>query len=69
VNEAELSRLVYISAQLRHAYQQLIRGDVKNQVAFARGLLGPQIERLERMCREQQHLDSEGRGEDGKGHR
>lgn len=42
--------LVRAIAKLRHAYQQLVRGDVKNQDAFARGLLGPAIEELERLA-------------------
>lgn len=35
-------------SQLRHAYQQLMSGDVKNQHAFARGLIGPAIEAFEK---------------------
>ncbi len=35
-------------AQLRHAYTHLVNGTVTNQKEFARGLLGPVIEKLER---------------------
>lgn len=42
-------QLLFIIAQLRHAYQQLLRGEVKNQRAFARELIGPQIEKLEQL--------------------
>jgi hypothetical protein len=40
--------MAFVLAQLRHGYQQLIQGAVKNQHAFARGLIGPCIEKLER---------------------
>lgn len=36
-----------VLAQLRHAYQQLLLGEVKNQHAFAKGLIEPQIRKLE----------------------
>ena len=35
-------------AQLRHAYKQIVNGDVRDWQSFANGLLAPQIERLER---------------------
>ena len=35
-------------AQLRHAYKQIVNGEVNDWQSFANGLLGPQIERLER---------------------
>lgn len=34
-------------ANLRHAYAQLLRGDVRDQESLAVGLLGPAIETLE----------------------
>lgn len=40
-----------ITAELRHLYQNLITdGAVKDTAAIAKGLLGPQIERLEKLC-------------------
>lgn len=36
-------------AQLRHAFSHLYAGAVGNQQEMARGLIGPQIERLERI--------------------
>lgn len=36
-------------AQLRHAYTHLVAGRVSDQPQFAKGLIGPQIERLERL--------------------
>lgn len=44
-------------AQLRHAYKQLIEGVVKDQAQFAKGLIGPVIEHLEKT---QQSVDSVG---------
>jgi hypothetical protein len=38
-----------ILAQLRHAYAQLIGGVVKDQSQFAKGLIGPAIEKLEKI--------------------
>ena len=35
-------------AQLRHAYKQIVNGEVRDWQSFAKGLLAPQIERLER---------------------
>ena len=46
------AELIGVVAQLRHAYAQLIQGSVKNQHAFARGLIGPQIERLEKLLKD-----------------
>jgi hypothetical protein len=37
-------------AQLRHLYDQMLRGYVKDTAEAARGLLGPAIERLECMA-------------------
>ena len=34
-------------AQLRHAYKQIVNGEVRDWQSFAKGLLAPQIERLE----------------------
>ena len=36
-------------SQLRHAYAQLMAGQIKNQEAFAKGLLGPVIEHFEEL--------------------
>lgn len=36
-----------IAAELRHAYSHAVNGRIGNQLAFGRGLLGPQIEKLE----------------------
>jgi hypothetical protein len=51
--DAELQRLrggmTRTAAELRHAYRQLAAGEVVNQRKFATGLLGPQVERLERL--------------------
>jgi len=38
--------------RLRHAYQQGVEGSIKNQHAYVRGLLGPQVERLEKALTE-----------------
>jgi hypothetical protein len=35
--------------QLRHLYEQMLNGHVRNVEAAARGLLGPSIEKLERL--------------------
>jgi hypothetical protein len=43
MNEGE-----FALAQLRHAYQLALEGRIGSQEAFAKGLLGPAIERLER---------------------
>lgn len=50
MTDAERETLVRATAELRHAYLQAVGGHIKNQVAFARGLLGPQIEKLERLA-------------------
>jgi hypothetical protein len=46
-------------AQLRHAYQLALEGRIGSQEAFAKGLLGPAIERLEPL------LDSRATGRGG----
>lgn len=45
VSNAELK---HVLAQLRHAYSQLVAGAVTDQEQFAKGLIGPQIKRLEK---------------------
>jgi hypothetical protein len=48
----ELARdLTTCVAQLRHAYAQLNAGTVLNQPEFARGLIAPQIEKIEKVLR------------------
>jgi hypothetical protein len=42
-------KLAYHIAQLRHAYSHLMAERVKNQRAFAEGLIAPAIEYLERL--------------------
>lgn len=39
--------LTFQIAQLRHAYKQLVEGNVKDQKAFANGLIAPVIKALE----------------------
>lgn len=46
---ADVRSLEFALAQLRHGYQQLLESAVRDQPEFARGLLGPVIERLERL--------------------
>jgi hypothetical protein len=38
------------TAQLRHAYAQLLRSAVIDQASFAENLLSPEIKRLERLA-------------------
>ncbi|MFC3175020.1 hypothetical protein ACFOD9_12240 [Novosphingobium bradum] len=40
-------KLLFEIAQLRHAYAQLVRGEVKDQREFAEGLIAPAIRFLE----------------------
>jgi hypothetical protein len=47
-------------AQLRHAYQQLIAGSVRNQQQFAKCLVGPQIEKLERLVSSDERYRAKG---------
>jgi hypothetical protein len=42
--------LAFEIAQLRHAYEQLAKGSVKDQRQFAEGLIAPVIRSLERMA-------------------
>jgi cation transport regulator ChaC len=49
MTDDEQRNLGFVIAQLRHAYGQLDAEEVVRQRAFARGLIGPQIERLERL--------------------
>lgn len=46
--------------QLRHAYAQLLAGSVRDQVQFAKGLIGPQIERIERVVGDDPRYRSKG---------
>ena len=49
MDSGEQTEITAVLAQLRHAYTQLMHGAVKNQHAFGRSLIGPQIERLEKL--------------------
>ena len=49
LTDHDRAQLVAAIAQLRHAYTHLVAGKVADQPRFAKGLLGPQIERLERL--------------------
>ena len=52
-SEAEKMNLDAIIAQLRHAYEQLAAGNVKDQKQFAEGLIAPQIRALEKISHPQ----------------
>lgn len=45
--------------QLRHAYSQLLRGQVKGHAEFARHLMGPAIEEVEKVYAERDSLASQ----------
>jgi hypothetical protein len=47
MTDAEHRELTFVVAQLRHAYANLMTGRVIDQPQFARGLIAPQIERIE----------------------
>lgn len=47
--ELILRTIQSVLAQLRHAYDQLHTGDVRDQPEFARGLIAPQIKALEQI--------------------
>lgn len=49
---AERKEIVYATAQLRHLYENLMAGAVRQPQKLAQGLVAPQIRRLERLTTE-----------------
>jgi hypothetical protein len=52
MTEAERKELTYICGELRHLYENLVNGWVREPVRVANGLLSPQIKKLERLLNE-----------------
>ena len=49
MTEDEKKQLTWICGELRHLYDNLVNGYVKNPQGLANGLLSPQIQKLEKL--------------------